>query len=48
VNDTAQTIIAATAILAAIAYLILRARKKSTCDKGCGCDAKKPAPRFPK
>ena len=37
-----QQILVAAAVLGALLYLVLRARKKKNCDSGCGCGTKKP------
>lgn len=45
-NDTAQLIAAAAAVLSAILYLALRGRRKKNCGGDCGCNpAKKLPPR---
>ena len=37
-----QQILVAAAVLGALLYLALRARKKKGCDSGCGCAKKEP------
>ena len=41
-NDTVQQILVAAAVLGAAIYLVLRSRKKKSCDSGCGCAKKEP------
>ena len=41
-NETLQHILIIAAVLAAVLYLVLRARKKKNCDSGCGCGKKEP------
>jgi len=41
-SETLQHVLIAAAILTAITYLGLRARRKKTCDSGCGCAKKEP------
>jgi hypothetical protein len=41
-NATTQQILAAVAVIAALLYLILRARTKKDCGGGCDCGPKKP------
>lgn len=41
-NATLQQILVAAAVLGALLYLVLRARKKKGCGSGCGCGKKEP------
>ncbi len=41
-STTVQQILVAIAVLGALLYLVLRARKKKGCDSGCGCAKKEP------
>jgi len=43
-NETLQHILITAAVLAAVLYLVLRARRKKSCqsDGGCGCGKKEP------
>ena len=41
-NETVQQILVGVAVIGALLYLVLRARKKKNCDSGCGCGPKKP------
>ena len=43
-SATVQQILVAAAVIGALLYLVLRARKKKNCndDGGCGCGTKRP------
>jgi hypothetical protein len=41
-SATVQQILVAAAVLGAAFYLVLRGRKKKSCDSGCGCGKKGP------
>ena len=41
-NETLQHLLIIAAVVAAVLYLVLRARKKKGCDSGCGCGKKEP------
>jgi hypothetical protein len=41
-SETVQQILAGTAVIVAVLYLLLRGRRKKGCDSGCGCAKKEP------